>query len=60
MRLGKADMSSFLLQPNQDAKADRKKAVIEIGKYIGVRKNNKEDTKSLKDIIGNAYCNIKK
>ena len=29
---GKADISSFLLHPNQDAIADKIKAVIEIGK----------------------------
>ena len=53
-------MPSFLLQPNQDAMADKIKAVIEIGKYTGVLKKNKEVTKSLKDIMGKAYCNMKK
>ncbi len=55
-----AALSSFLLQPNQDAIADKKKAVIEIGKQIGARKKIKEKTTSHKDIIGKAYCNIKK
>ena len=60
LEFGKAAISSFLLHPHQDAIADRIKAVIEIGKYLGVCKKNKEETKSLKDIIGKAYCNMKK
>ena len=32
LEFGKADISLFLWHPNQDAMADRIKAVIEIGK----------------------------
>ena len=60
LRFGTTETSLLHEEPYQTAIPDKANAVIEIGQKLGDSKRAILKIKSIKEIIGKAYCKMKK
>ena len=60
LKLCKTGISLLHVEPYQNAIPDKINAVPEIGQYIGESNSNKLKIKSNIEIIGKAFCKMKK